>query len=191
MFFLPEGRQFQTTSPSQGGAHSARLSSPLSWGDTDTTTVCGAWLWKFKCFHPKTRLRLNLGAEPEASGQGPSTPLCSKLQLQNQAAGGPTLARASASAAPSTQAARSFSGSLPVHEDAISTSHPAGPRRVAANLLRAELTRLAPEPGRPRTGGPGRAGSHLPRGRTPGRPRLHPTALSGLPDTHVPSDSPL
>lgn len=26
-----------------------------------------------------------LGAEPEASGQGPSTPLCSKLQLQNQA----------------------------------------------------------------------------------------------------------
>lgn len=46
------------TSPSQGGAHSALLSSPLSWTDTDTT-VCGAWLCKFKCFHPKPRQWLN------------------------------------------------------------------------------------------------------------------------------------
>eukprot|EP00073_Rattus_norvegicus_P039954 XP_008768121.2 PREDICTED: WD repeat-containing protein 26-like [Rattus norvegicus] len=42
-----------------------------------------------------------------------------------------------------------LSGSLRVHSvDTISTSHPAGPRRVAANLLRAKLARQAQEPGR-------------------------------------------
>lgn len=40
-------------------------------------------------FHPKRRPWLVLGAEPAASGQGPSTPLCLKLQLQNQATGRP------------------------------------------------------------------------------------------------------
>lgn len=40
-----------------------------------------------------------------------------------------------------------------------------------------------------RTGGPGRVGSHLTRGRNPGGPRLHPRALPKRRDTHVPGDS--
>lgn len=170
----------------------------MSWADTDTTTVCGAWLCEFKGFHPKPRPAVKSWVQsPKPVARGLAHPCARSHKLQNQAAGGPTLARASASAAPLHAGRSLLSGSLRVRgEDAISATHPAGPRRVAANLLRAELARLAREPGRPRTGGPGRAGSHLPRARTlqphpPGRPRLHPTASPRPPDTHVPGDSPL
>lgn len=85
---------------------------------------------KFKCFRPKTRQWLILGAEPEASGQGPSTPLCLKLQLQKQAAGRPHPGPCQCICGPLQASWSLLSGSLRVRGgDTNSTSHPAGPRR--------------------------------------------------------------
>lgn len=105
---------------------------------------------KFKCFRPKTRQWLILGAEPEDSGQGPSTPLCLKLQLQKQAAGRPHPGPCQCVCGPLQASWSLLSGSLRVRGgDTNSTSHPAGPRRLAANSLRAELARQARVAGRP------------------------------------------
>lgn len=147
---------------------------------------------KFKCFRPKTRQWLILGAEHEASGQGPSTPLCLKLQLQKQAAGRPHPGPCQCVCGPLQASWSLLSGSLRVRGgDTNSTSHPAGPRRLAANSLRAELARQARATGRPRTTGPGRAGSHPPGAGPPAALAFTVTALPRLPDTHVLGDSPL
>lgn len=188
------------------GLFCSLVTSP-SFGDTDTTTVCDAWLWEVKRFHPKTGPWLSPGAESlqPAGGQGPSTPLRFKLQLQNQAAGRPaghTLAQAGASAVPSTPAGRSSPG----HSGCTAgtrTPPPSPPRGLGGWLAGCELTA-----GRARNTRPGHQGGPRPAsaaGLVPGhpapgagtpppggrRPRPGPAASPRLPDAHVLGDSPL
>ncbi|MEJ1270478.1 WD repeat domain 26 [Cricetulus griseus] len=142
------------------GLFCSLVTSP-SFGDTDTTTVCDAWLWEVKRFHPKTGPWLSPGAESlqPAGGQGPSTPLRFKLQLQNQAAGRPaghTLAQAGASAVPSTPAGRSSPG----HSGCTAgtrTPPPSPPRGLGGWLAGCELTA-----GRARNTRPGHQGGPRP-----------------------------
>lgn len=142
--------------------------------------VCVVLGWgKFKCFRPKTRQWLIPGAEPEASGQGPSTPLCLKLQLQKQASGRPHPDPCQCVCGPLQASWSLLSGSLRVRGgDTNSTSHPAGPRRLLRTHCGPRSHARPGQQGGSRTTGPGRSGSHPTRGRTPGGPRLHPHGLT-------------
>lgn len=155
--------------------------------------VCVVLGWgKFKCFRPKTRQWLIPGAEPEASGQGPSTSLCLKLQLQKQASGRPHPNPCQCVCGPLQASWSLLSGSLRVRGgDTNSTSHPAGPRRLAANSLRAELARQAWAAGQPSHNRARSCWVSSHPGPEPRRPSpSSPTALPRLPDTHVLGDSP-
>lgn len=156
--------------------------------------VCVVLGWgKFKCFRPKMRQWLILGAKPEASGQGPSTPLCLKLQLQKAG-------RRPATPWPKPVRLRSPPGQL-VSPLGVTPGARRGhelylpPRR--ASEVGCELTA-----GRARTPGPGSREAfaqpgqvvlgHIPPGAgPPAALAFTTTVLPQLPDTHVLGDSPL
>lgn len=152
--------------------------------------MCVVLGWgKFKCFRPKTRQWLILGAEPEDSGQGPSTPLCLKLQLRRPATPWPVPVRLRSPTGQLVAPLGVTPGARRGHELYLP---PGRASEVGCELIA----------GRARTPGPGSRAAlaqpgqvvlgHIPPGAgPPAALTFTPTALPRLPDTHVLGDSPL